>query len=60
MILTLGDGMKTMRTNGDEEKQLWNQFEWRLGFQFWADFLVFLGGFKLVFDVSRMGKPRTT
>ena len=37
-----------------------NEFEWMLGFRFWADFLMFLGGFKLVFDVSRYGELRLT
>ena len=37
-----------------------NGFEWMLGFQFWEDSLVFLDGFKLVFDVSRYEKFRLT
>ena len=37
-----------------------NGFEWMLGFRFWADFLVFLDGFELGFDVSRLGEPRIT
>ena len=36
----------------------WNGFEWLLGFRFWADLLMILGGFKLVFDVSRYGELR--
>ena len=31
-----------------------------VGFHFWADFLMFLDGFKLVFDVSRYGELRLT
>ena len=31
-----------------------------LGFHFWADLLIILGGFKLVFDVSRYGELRLT
>ena len=37
-----------------------NGFEWMLGFRFWAEFLVFLGGFKLVLDVSRYKEPGLT
>ena len=37
-----------------------NGFEWMLGFRYWADFLVFLDGFKLVFYVSRYEELRLT
>ena len=37
-----------------------NGFERMLGFRFRANFLVFLNGFELVFDVSRLGKLRIT
>ena len=37
-----------------------NGFEWMLRFRFWVDSLVFLDGFKLVFDVSTYEELKLT